>query len=250
MVDFRQVQQTFTQHMRDPISNPAPDGIEDRRLAIYRRLLFGNISGFMENSFPVLYKIHSPEQWEALIRDYFIHHQAHTPYFPKMPKEFVEYLQTERTSKDDYPFLAELAHYEWMGMALKFDSREIDTTNIEPDGAFEHGILKANPVMALLSYQFPVQNISPSYKPEAIPEQPTYLVVYRDEEDVVGYMELNPVSARLLDLIVNNTHKTGLDLLQQIAEELQHPNPEVVIQGGRQTLEQMLEKGILLGTMG
>lgn len=249
MADFRQVQQTFTQHMRDPIANPAPEGIEDRRMAIYRRLLFGNISGFMENSFPVLYKILGDEQWEKLIRDYFIHHKAHTPYFPKMPQEFVQYIQTERDTENDYPFIAELAHYEWMGMALKFDSREISLENINQQGEFENGIPMANPVMNLLSYQYPVQTISPKFIPESTPEQATYLVVFRDVSDVVGYMELNPVSARLLDLIINNEERSGLQLLQQIAEELQHPNPDVVIQGGQQTLEQMRQKGILLGTV-
>ena len=33
---FKDLQYRFTAHIRDPQNNPAPEGIEDRRLAIYR----------------------------------------------------------------------------------------------------------------------------------------------------------------------------------------------------------------------
>lgn len=247
--DFYQVQQTFTQHMRDPDNNPAPEGIEERRLAIYRRLLFNNISSFMANSFPVVRKILDDITWKKLIRDYFSHHQAHTPLFPKMPQEFVQYLQTERNEPEDLPFLTELAHYEWMGMSLKFDGREIKFDGIDRDGNLMAGVPCLNPLTAIMSYQFPVHNIDPEHIPDTAPDQPTFLVVYRDEHDEIGYLELNPVSARLLDLVLQNESRSGLELLQQIAEELQHPNPDVVIQGGLQIMQQMNAAGILLGTL-
>ena len=246
--DFQQVQTTFTQHMRDPVNNPAPDDVEDRRMAIYRRLLFGNVSGFMEKSFPVTRSVLDNDTWNHLIRDYFSQHQAHTPLFPKMPQEFVKYLQQERDNPNDYPFLSELAHYEWTGMSIKFDGREIDFANINREGDYTKAIPAMNPLITLMSYQFPVQNIDPDHIPETIPEQPTFVAVYRNEHDEVGYIELNPVSARLLDLAMHNQQKTGLELIQQIVDELQHPNPDVVIQGGLQILNELYDKGIILGT--
>ena len=248
--DFQQVQHTFTQHMRDPERYPAPDDVEDRRMAIYRRLFFNNVCSFLGNSFPVLRKIYDTESWEKLIREYFSHHVAHTPLFPRMPGEFVQYLQTEREPQAHDPdYLAELAHYEWVGMSLRFDGREIDNLQYESQGDVMQDIPCLNPLVELLQYRYAVHEIAPENLPTAVPEQPTYLAVYRDPEDSVGFMVLNPVSARLLDLILHNTDHTGEQLLAAIAEELQHPKPEVVIEGGRGILAQLREKGVILGTV-
>ena len=45
--NFKDVQYAFTRHMRDPESNPAPEGIEDRRIGVYRELVYNNIEGFI-----------------------------------------------------------------------------------------------------------------------------------------------------------------------------------------------------------
>ncbi len=245
--DFKAIQHTFTQHMRDPENAPAPADIEDRRMAIYRGLLFRNIDSFMANSFPVLRKVHDGAVWRKLIRDYFKNHQAHTPLFPTMPHEFVHYLESERNEENDLPFLYELAHYEWIGMSLKFDGREISFDGIDTDGDLLNGVPVLNPISWIHAYQYPVHKISPKYIPEIPPEQPTYLVAYRDINDKTGFIELNLVSARLLDLITEDNNKSGQELLEQIAKEMQHSNPELVIQGGLEIIQQMLSKSVLLG---
>lgn len=93
---FQDVQDVFTQHMRDPENNAAPEGIEDRRIKIYRELVYNNIEGFIANSFPVLRKITEDEQWHQMMRDYVCNHQAHTPLFPKMPQEFIGILYVSK----------------------------------------------------------------------------------------------------------------------------------------------------------
>ena len=248
--EFQRLQEVFTQHLRDPERHPAPDDIEDRRMAIYRRLFFNNVSSFLANSFPVLRKITADDAWERLMRDYFSQHIAHTPLFPRMPGEFVQYLQDEREHNPEDPdFLSELAHYEWVGMSLRFDGREINEQGIEPEADLMQAIPCLNPLIELLSYRYPVHEIGPKNLPEQAQEQPTYLVVYRDRQDQIGFMVLNPVSARLLDLLQHNTSATGEQLLRSIAEELQHPKPEVVIEGGRSILEQLREKEVILGSL-
>jgi len=44
-----------------------------------------------------------------------------------------------------------------------------------------------------------------------------------------------------------NDDKTGLQLLEGIAKELKHPDPQVVINGGHEIMRDMYEKDILLG---
>jgi len=44
-----------------------------------------------------------------------------------------------------------------------------------------------------------------------------------------------------------NNGKTGLQLLEGIAEELDHPEPQVVIDGGHEIMRDMHSKDILIG---
>ena len=82
--------------MRDPASNPGPTDIEDRRLQIYRDLVFNNIESLIAGSFPVLKTIYPAEQWKILIRAFVRDHISHTPHFPKMPQEFLMFLQHQQ----------------------------------------------------------------------------------------------------------------------------------------------------------
>ena len=247
--DFRELQYQFTQHIRDPDNVPAPADIEDRRMKIYRDLLYNNVEDFLASGFPVLRKIVSDQDWHAMVRDYFRSHQARTPLFPKMTQEFLQYLDTERQEQEsDYPFMKELAHYEWLELAISIDSREIDDVKVDSGG----DLLKSCPVLSPLAWPFvytsPVHRISPDFLPSKPGEQPTYLVVYRDREDEVGFLELNPISARLLELIQAESGQTGEEMLMQIASEIQHPDAQVVVNGGATILQSMHEKDIVLGT--
>lgn len=244
---FQEIQYGFARHLRDPEHEPAPADIEDRRMEIYRGLFYRNVEGFIANSFPVLRKITPDDRWHAMIRDYFKNHQAHTPLFPKMPQEFLQYLEQERNDKNDPPFMLELAHYEWIELAVSLDTRDLDWEGIHPGGDLLEGIPVLSPLVVLLNYRFPVHIIGPNHQPQEVPAQPTYIAVYRDRDHKVGFTELNPVSARLLALIQAESGKRGRELLESIAAELNHPRPEVVIQGGLETLRNLLQKDILLG---
>ena len=244
---FKDIQYRFTQHMRDPDHAPAPEDVEDRRMEIYRGLLYRNVEGFMANSFPVLRKITPDENWHSMLRDYFKNHMARTPLFPKMPQEFLQYLEYERDNSNDPPYLFELAHYEYAETAVAIDSRELSWKNINESGDLLEGIPVLSPLAWPLSYHYPVHKISKDNLPHEAPAEPTYIVVYRSRDDKVGFAELNPVSARLLELIQQDKNISGRSLLEIIAKELNHPSPEIVINGGLEIMQDLLAKDILLG---
>ncbi len=217
-------------------------------MAIYRDLFYHNVQSLLASTYPVLRKILSDKQWHRLMRDYFAKHQAHTPLFPQMPKEFLRYLEQEREAQpDDLPFLWELAHYEWAELGLSIDSREVDCQQqSSPDD-----VLGAKPLLSplawVLAYRFPVHKISPDYQPTEAPEQATYLVIYRDPKDTVHFAELSPISAHLLALIeAAPGQQSGQALLDSIVTELQHPNPQAILQGGQDILQDFYEKHILI----
>jgi hypothetical protein len=133
-------------------------------------------------------------------------------------------------------------------LALSVSDQEPDWEKIDPDGDLLGGRPVLSPLAWLLSYQYPVHKVGPDFRPQAPGEQPTYLLVYRDREDKLGFMEINPVTARLVALLEESPEHTGRELLNHIAEELKHPQPEQVIQGGAQTLGQLHRVHVVLGT--
>ena len=246
---FRTIQESFTRHIRDPDSCPAPADIEERRMAIYRDLFYRNVEGFMAKGFPVLRKITPDEKWHALIRDYFRQHRAKTPLFPKMGQEFLHYLKQEYIrQEDDYPFMLELAYYEWVEAELSLDTREISMSRVDPQGDLLQGVPVMNPLVIPVSCSYPVHRISPDYLPLEPPATPTYILVYRNRRDRIGFLELNPVSARLFALLNERSGSSGLVLLNRIVQELQHPQPDTVIRGGMEIMRDMCDRELILGT--
>ena len=119
-------------------------------------------------------------------------------------------------SESDPPFLAELAHYEWVELAL--DVAEAEPPRPLHDADVLSAIPRLSALAWLLSYQYPVHRIGPTFRP-AVSESPTYLVVYRDRTEQVRFMELNAASARLVELTRDNSTATGATLLKLLAAE-------------------------------
>jgi len=244
---FTQQQYAFAAHIRQPDRNPAPKNIEDRRLAIYRELFYNNVEGFLSNGFPVLRELTDDDNWHAMARDFFANHHCHTPLFMEISREFLAYLEQERGEREnDFPFLRELAHYEWVELALSVAESEPGQID-DPDGDLLEGMPVLSSLAWPLCYQYPVHRISTGYLPDKPADQPVYLMVYRDNDDEVGFIELNAISARLFSLLQDDSTLTGRQALEQIASELDHPKPEVVIDGGREILQAWRQRDIVLG---
>ena len=246
---FKDVQYQFTAHLRDPDNNPAPAEIEDRRMEIYRGLLYRNVQGFLASGFPVTRQLYSDDDWHKMVRDFFSNHQSHSPYFKDISKEFIDYLNNERVAQAEDPvFLNELVHYEWLEIVLSFVDADIEWDSINKEGNLLKEIPVLSPFVQLNRYDYPVHKIKPDFQPEAPGEQPTFILVYRDLTDKVGFMEMNPMTARLVELIAANETQTSQEILTGLAKEIPSLTEEVVIHGGHTTLTQLRQKDILLGT--
>lgn len=218
-------------------------------MAIYRDLFFNNVAGFLNSGFPVLKRLYSDQDWERMARDFFTHHRCQTPLFLEIAQEFLDYLQNEHEPRpEDPPFLLELAHYEWVELAVSVDDTALPA-DVDAEGDLLEGRPLLSPLAWPLTYAYPVHRIGPEFQPQA-PGEPVHLLVYRNPDEEVGFMELNPVTARLLQLIGEQPDASGRQLLQQIADEMKHPDPGAVIDGGLQTLEELRASGVILGVRG
>ncbi|HEY8218949.1 MAG TPA: putative DNA-binding domain-containing protein [Methylobacter sp.] len=243
-VDFKAKQLEFAAYIRNPENNPPPDDVNPQRMAMYRELFFNNIDSFLSVNFPVLRTILNDRQWFELGQDFFAKHASQSPHFSEIPEEFLDYLQNERDSSADFPFMLELAHYEWVEMALSI-AKETVSANQQDLDDLQNQHIRLSPLAWPLVYQYPVQKISPAFLPETAPEQATFLVVYRNPEDEVNFIEITPITYRLLQIIQEHEEVLAADCLEQVAEELKHPNPDMIMAGGLQILKELAEKAVI-----
>ena len=240
--ELHKAQFTMANFLRNPQSMPAPEGVELRRLKIYQDLVYNNIEDFISSGFPVLRSLYADVRWHDLIADFINCHRCHTPYFLEISQEFLRYLTQDREDNAADPlFLAELAHYEWVELALDVSEQSIDSVGQLKTPLEE--IVVLSPLAWLLSYHFPVHKIGQSFQPSE-PAEPTFLAVYRNREDVVRFMELNSSTARLLELLRDNVNATGREILSQLAGELGMPN-EAVLGFGSELLDDLAKQSII-----
>lgn len=245
---FQQYQFAFASHIRNPRLNKRPQGVEARRMKVYNELLYNNLEGFLLACFPVLRQVLGKRKWSKLVRDFFTEHRCHTPFFRQIPDEFIHYLQNERGERDEDPaFMQDLAHYEWVELMLSVSNKEIDLALIDTDGELMSGRPALNPLLSLQSYAYPVHRIGPRFKPSAEQKEETHFAILRNMDDEVKFIVVNPVSLRLLYLL-QTTSLSGEAVLIQVAAELKHPDPAVVLAGGHEIMQSLLESQVILGT--
>jgi hypothetical protein len=240
---FQATQMTMARYLRDPGHQPPPEGVEARRLKVYEELVYNNIEGFISGGFPVLRTLYEDADWHELVRAFIDQHRCHTPYFLHISQEFLAFLMQDFRSRPcDPPFIAELAHYEWVELALDVSEEEV------PDPSVVTDILNVVPRLSTLawslSYQFPVHRIGPGFRPAEAGEA-VYLLVYRNREDEVRFMELNVTSARLLEMVKANESATAAELLASLAGELGMA-PETVLAFGAELLMQFIDQSIVV----
>ncbi|MCZ6828934.1 MAG: putative DNA-binding domain-containing protein [Gammaproteobacteria bacterium] len=254
MPELAGLQREFTAHIRNPAAVKTPPGIESRRMKIYNDLIYNNIEGFISGGFPITRSLYRDEDWHRLVRSFISQHRSESPYFLEISQEFINFVMQEyQPSPVDPPFLLELVHYEWVELAL--DVAEDEFPELEPGLAADPlvNVPVISPLAWSLAYQYPVHTLGPGTEPDSPPAEPTYLVVYRNRAEEVKFLAINAATARLLELVRDNSAarpsaaRTGQVLLQQLAREMNVDSVTSVVDFGATMLRQFLELDILAG---
>ncbi|WEJ62287.1 HvfC family RiPP maturation protein [Thiomicrorhabdus lithotrophica] len=198
---FQQLQVQLAAHIRNPDEVAyQPDNeqpIEPRRLKAYQDLFFNNLQDFFSQLFPVCKQILGDSRWNEVVREYMVKHNAKTPLFHQLGEEFLIFLESEFSLLEADPkFLLELAHYEWVELALSV-SEEVglivdDVKPIDLDLNYE-----LSPLAWLLAYEWPVHQLAKDFQPSEKPVETITLLVYRTEDkqgnERVDFMNLTPL---------------------------------------------------------
>lgn len=251
---FQELQQEMTAWLREPELQAAP-ALEPRRLAIYRELVFNNISDFVETAYPVLKSLLPPQEWAHLLRRFVAEHHSQSPYFRDISLAFREWMEAERSQwLAQRPWAQELMHFEWVELAADCAETAPDTTACQPDGDLLAGIPCLRSALWPLVYRWPVNTLSADNPPTPEPPaQPTCLLGWRDDEDALHFVEVNPLSAHLVELIQNRASQEALSgrvILQQLAAEAGCAGEAAVaafVAAGAGLLEELRALGIVRG---
>jgi hypothetical protein len=243
-------QMEFARHLRDPDSAPAPDGIEARRLQVYRELFYNNVEGLLAAAYPVIRRLLGDERWHGLVRDFYREHRATTPLFPEVSRELLRFLQARMEAGAEQPdFLLELAHYEWAELALELDEAELEPS---PPAALEdllYGVPLLSPLAWPLAYRYPVQRISREFQPSEPPPDPTFLLLQRDADGKVRFSQIEAVGYALLTRIGANQNAqaplSGRALLSQLASDSGSEDIESFVSGGAAMMARLNERLVL-----
>lgn len=242
--EFMRVQKEFANHIKSPLEAARPGDVDERHMAIYRDLFFKNIMGFLSGGFPVLAEIVGEDRWQAIGREFFIHHHNKSPYFLEISQEFLAFLEHEYlVKKEDPAYMYELAHYEWLELYV-----DVEPVNAALEFDSEGDVLSKIPVMSPVVegflYQYPVHQISsknPAPEPKA-----SALIVYRGRTDEVAFAETNPFTLQLL-ILLKEGGRTGEETLKLLLEQNGLEGEQAAYEGGIQTLIQWEALGIIWG---
>ncbi len=238
---LRAQQHALTAHLRDPARQPAPAGLDDTRLQVYRDLLFNNLQALLAGSFPVLLEVLDAAEWNTLCRRYFVQHRCRSPLFTEVAAEFVGWLQT--CGDLPRPFLAELAHYEWVEQALQGSADE-PLPPVPPGTDPWTSVLRVSGLAWPLGYHWPVQQLGRDHQPLQPPPQPTFLLARRVAGGGVIFATLSALAWQLLEQINAGPSRSGSAHLHALAA--QHGLPPAQIEAeGRALLTQLLAADVI-----
>lgn len=245
-MSFFEVQQNFMDYIKDP-SLPLPEGVEARRMKIYRELFFNNVDGFVSNAFPVLKSLYQEQQWQQLIQNFFATHDCDTPIFIEIAQEFLLFLQTEYQPREEDPaFILELAHYEWLELVVAVAQEDKEQQLIDKKQPDLQSIkLCVSATSQIAQYAYDVQHISPEHQPKAPGDTPQFFCIYRDIDEEVNFLQLNPLTAQVLAYIAQYEYVEFTLLIEWLVQTYSHIDAATLEQGCLQLLADLSEKGII-----
>ncbi|MCF7520913.1 putative DNA-binding domain-containing protein [Neisseria sp. ZJ106] len=160
-------------------------GFDEKRLAVYVRLIRNNINGFLDRCYVETPEYLGEETWQALKEDFVAHGQAHSPYFQEIAGEFLAFCRQKPLSDG----VLDLMDFEYAQLLAEVAQMPSEN-RIETAAATPHTLAAA---ALLRDYAYAVT--------DALQPQPTPVLIWRNFEDEVLFLELDGFDRLLLHTV-------------------------------------------------
>jgi hypothetical protein len=222
------------------------------RLALYRRLIRNNLTGVTFKMMP-----RTRERLNALAADgtdgafdasfdAFLDEAApRTHYLRDVPGEFLAWVTPRwRERRDLPPYAADLAAHELVEFAIAAAPAPASPPPLT-DVALDRALVFAD-AKRLVRYAYAVHLLPSDPDDRTAPEErPTSLLVYRDEEHTVRFLELTPLAAAILERLFAGDALGAA--LGPACAAIGVPLTDAVLADTARLLADLGERGVLLG---
>jgi hypothetical protein len=211
----------------------------------------------MSSIYPVIEKLLG-KQFRAIVFDYFesmppVHYNLN-----RSANRFPQYVVSLEKQMTRYPFLAELADYEWIELEVLEDPTpdskyEHCKTGMDIDPVYFAGLTPGlNSVLITRRYLYNIPNLSEEIEegkklPRRVKQEPTCAVVYRDPETLdARFLEVDEVSLWLLETIKERPAITYGELIKEVCKR-QPDDVQNTLIGLLETIEQFKTLKLIVG---
>lgn len=241
--------------------------VECSKLALYEELIFNTVRDTLQNIYPFTYALLSRNgddkaAWETLVEHYRRERPNRSYKLMGAVSGFHQYLPIQRELLEKFPFLPDLALYEWL---------EMEVMNL-PDSPPLLGLLSQIPEIEDFSAFCPVWNsakrlqafnynipalldeLKQTKEPQALesfPPGPVNILVYRDPETLdARFFCLNDLSASLIRLSEDgSSYGQSLSALKLALPALKDLPLDVIRPQAAQLFQNCFQRGMLLGSI-
>lgn len=230
--------------------------VDRKGIELYGGLISYGHQDVMESIYPFCSKLLG-KKWKPLVEDYLLRCPAQHHNFNRLCAEFPQYVSLYCTDLlDRYPFLAELADYEWIEMEKLEDECRIVTQAHAPLETPEQIATLCpvvNPTVTIREYKYDITNLADRLEhdrklPRTIKPERTLVAIYRHPETYrCDFVEIGQAAAQLIEAARKPvTYQSLIPLVIALTPEL--PPQETVTQF-LEVVEELQELGVFVGSV-
>jgi uncharacterized protein len=240
--DFRQYQFALARHLRDPLSVPAPEGVDEKAAAACTQEMVKHLRDVLEPAFPITQALLGEDIWEHAVRLFLKDAPNHRPWASTTQRAFVDHVCESPDMQSLPAWLQDLAHFEWLQNAV--NTAPVQWPAFDAAADVMQNAVVLNPTHVEAAYEWPVHSIDTDHKPDDM--QSTHVSMLRDMNDELHVLESSVFRGQLLDLLREG--QTGAQAFRVLALWLSHPEPEAFVREGAEVMAQLQREGVVLGT--
>lgn len=225
--------------------------------------LYGSLLNFghhdvMESIYPYCQQLLG-DDWEATVDDYIKNFPPDHFNFNRLCSRFPQYFSmTEGGAKflKRFPFIAELAHYEWIELEKMEEDVIIEVCEHTPLTAPEQ-FAKLAPVvnssLTIKRYEYPIPQIVEILEAggklaRKVPKEETTVAIYRHPKTHrCHFVELGEASVKVLETAREGT-VTYNQLIPLVVSLAKNENPQKVVVDFLESIEELQDLAVLVGS--
>ncbi|MBX9693767.1 MAG: DNA-binding domain-containing protein [Cyanobacteria bacterium] len=241
---------------KSKINSKLAADIDRRGVALYAKLIQRGRMEVMDSIYPACAMVLG-KHWIGAVEAYMETCPPDHFNLNRSAKNFSQFLSTSSPSLvKKYPFLPELADYEWIELEVLESDKEyspgIGLTLDSPE-KFQDYAPVVNPVLIIRRYEYPIAKIVDLLQedkalPRKLKPEAVILAVYREpEEHDSKFLELTELSNQLIEQASQNPTSYA-QLVSFAIETSGSNNPQVMIVEFLELIEQLQKLKLLLGS--